>query len=458
MEYALSEHMNFKKLLRSALPCVLMMISISVYSVVDGFFLANFAGTTPFAAVNLMWPFAMILGSLGFMMGTGGSALVAKKFGEGKVEEGNQFFSNCVSFAFFLGLASTLLSVFFLEEIALRLGADEEMLPYCVVYGRILIGGLAVFNLQNLFQSFFTAAEKPITGFLVTLIAGLVNIVLDALLIVAFRLGVVGAGIGTILGQAVGAIIPIVYFSRKNPSLLRLRLARFHWKAIGKMALNGSSEFAGGISASVVSMLINGALMQYFGQNGVAAYGAICYVWMIFAASFIGYNVAVAPRISYALGANNREELRSLYVKSLIILVCFGLFQFLFSELMSTPIAYAFGGGREELITITKHASAIYSFVYLFLGINMFGSAFFTALNDGVTSILLSVARLGVLEVLAVLLLPKAIGGEGIWWSVVLAEGLGTIMNLVVMGAFRYKYHYGKAKEKERISDENIVH
>ena len=449
--------MTFGKLLRSALPCVLMMISVSVYSVVDGFFLANFAGTTPFAAVNLVWPFAMILGSLGFMMGTGGSALVAKKFGEGKVDEGNQFFSNCVIFTFSLGIASTLLSVFFMKEIALMLGADEEMVPYCVVYGRILIGGLALFNLQNLFQSFFTAAEKPNTGFLVTLIAGLTNIVLDAIFIVGFRLGVVGAGIGTILGQAVGAIIPLIYFSRKNPSLLRLRFARFHWKAIRKMAMNGSSEFAGGISASVVSMLINGALMVYFGQNGVAAYGAICYVWMIFAASFIGFNVAVAPRISYALGADNREELRSLYRKSLIILFAFGIFQFLFAQLMSTPIAYAFGGGREDLIAITRRASAIYSFVYLFLGINMFGSAFFTALNDGLTSILLSVARLGVLEVLAVLLLPLAMGGEGIWWSVVLAEGLGTIMNLAVMFAFRRKYHYGGPQQKERISDENIV-
>ncbi len=446
MEYKLSEHMTLQKLLRAALPCILMMISVSVYSVVDGFFVANFAGSTPFAAVNLIFPFIMVLSSLGFMMGTGGSALVAKRFGEGKVEEGNQFFSNCVFFTLLISVAATLLSVFFLKEISLFLGADEQMLPYCVLYGSILIGGIAAFNIQNLFQSFFTAAEKPLLGFLVTLIAGLVNMALDAILIVGFRLGVLGAGIGTVTGQAVGAIIPLVYFSRKNPSLLRLRFARFHWKAIGRMASNGSSEFATNISASIVSMLLNGQLMRYYGEYGVGAYGAINYVWMIFAACFIGFNVSVAPRISYALGADNRQELRSLYLKSLVILLLFGVFQFLFAEFMSGPIAYAFGSSDPELHAMTKHAAAIYSFVYLFLGFNMFGSAFFTALNDGLTSILLSCIRLGVLEVVAVLLLPLALGGEGIWWSVPLAECAGTVLNLAVIFLFRHKYHYGKGK------------
>lgn len=447
MEYTLSEHMTYKKLLRCALPCILMMVSISVYSVVDGFFVANFAGKAKFAAVNLIWPYIMILGSLGFMMGTGGSALVAKKFGEGKVEEGNRCFSNCVFFSILLGIASTLASVFVMPQISRFLGADEEMLPHCVIYGIIMASGIAAFNLQNLFQAFFTAAEKARLGFIVTLTAGVVNIILDAILIVGCDLHVIGAGIGTVAGQLVGAVIPIIYFARKNPSLLRLRFAPFHFRDIGKMAANGSSEFATNISAAVVSMLINSALMTYYGQDGVGAYGAISYVWMIFAACFIGYNVAVAPRISYALGALNHKELHNLYVKSMVVLLGFGLFQLAFAEAMTVPISFAFGGGDPGFMELTRHASAIYSVTYLFLGFNMFGSAFFTALNNGLVSIFLSLTRLAFFEVLCVILLPKAMGGEGVWWSVPLAEGLGTILNLSVMFFFRHRYHYGIEKE-----------
>ena len=447
MEFSLAEHMTFKKLIRCALPCIAMMVSISVYSVVDGFFVSNFAGKTAFAAVNLIWPVAMVLATLGFVMGSGGAALVAKKFGEGKDEEGNRCFSNSVMFSTLLGIVTSVIVFFFLPEISRLLGADEEMVPHCVSYGQILILGVTSFNLQNLFQSFFTAAEKPRLGFIITLLAGVANIVLDAILVPL--LGVVGAAIGTVAGQLVGAFIPIVYFARENPSRLRLRFYAFRWKDIAKMAGNGSSEFATNVSASVVSMLLNAALMRYYGQNGVGAYGTICYVWMIFGACFIGYNIAVGPRISYALGAGNKEELRSLYLNSLMVITGFGLLQFALGEALAVPISYAFCGYDEGLRQLTAHASFIYSTTYLVIGFSMFGSCFFTSLNNGLVSFLLSVVRLGGIQVACVLLLPLAFGGEAIWWSVPLGDFLGMIMNLVVMGCFAKHYGYNKQKTSE---------
>ncbi len=442
MEYSLSTHMTYKRLLRAALPCILMMIAVSIYSVVDGFFVSNFAGNTQFAGLNLIFPLIMVIGSLGFMMGTGGAAFVAKKFGEGKVEEGNKAFSNCVFFTIFLGLTVSIVTLFFLPQIALLMGADEAMLPYCVSYGRICLIGITFFNLQNLFQSFFTAAEKSRLGFIVTIIAGVTNIVFDAIFIAGLKMGVVGAALGTVLGQAVGAIIPIIYFARENPSLLRLRLHRFQAGPIVKMASNGASEFITNISASAVSILLNAALMEYYGENGVSAYGIICYVWLIFTACFIGINIAVAPRVSYNLGAGNKEELKSLFRKSMVILLSFSLIQTALAEALAVPLSYAFAAYDPALLELTIFAFRIYSLIYLVLSFNMFASSFFTALNNGTVSFILSIARLGVIEVACVLIMPLIMGGVGIWWSVPIAEGLGAIMNISVMLAFGKRYGY----------------
>jgi len=444
MQVRLSEHMTFPRLLKTSIPSILMMVSISVYSVVDGFFVSNYAGKTPFAAVNLIYPFIMVLGSLGFMMGTGGAALVAKELGEGKPEQARRHFFDAMVAVIILGIVSSILGYIFLPTIARALGSDEQMLPYCVEYGRILVLGITAFNLQNLFQSFFMAAERPTLGFIVTLTAGVTNIVLDALLIAVCKLGVLGAAIGTVAGQVVGAVIPLVYFASPNSSLLRLKAGVIDVKAVIKMAGNGSSELFNNISASAVSMVMNVLLMKYFGEDGVSSYGIICYVWLIYAAIFIGFNTAVSARVSYVYGAGDKKELRNLYTKSLIALAIFGVGEALLSLALTYPLAYAYAGYDAGLMDLTVKCSLIYSMVYVFLGINMFGSAYFTALNNGLVSVVLSVVRLALLEILLVWLMSLAMGGYGIFYGVVFAECLGVVMNVAVMQAFRKRYGYGK--------------
>ncbi len=451
MRYALSDHMTMRRLIRVSVPAILMMVAISIYSVVDGFFISNFAGpgTTPFASVNLIYPPIMILGGLGFMMGTGGSALSAKRLGEGDEEGARRAFSNSVLVSVVLGVVSSALFIAFTPQIATLLGADEAMLPYCVTYGRVMAIGITFFNLQNLFQAFFSAAAKTHLGFYVTLLAGVTNIVMDAILIVGCQLNVLGAAIGTILGQAVGAVVPLIYFIAKKNEPLRLRMQRLEWDAVGKSMANGMSEFVNNISASVVSMALNVQLMQIYGEDGVGAYGIICYVWLVFAATFIGINIAVSPRISYALGAKNKAELRGLVGKSLLLLIIAGGLMCAFAEAMAIPLAMAFGGKNESLYELTVTASRIYSLIYLFLGINMFGSALFTALNNGVVSMLLSVIRLLGLELGFVLLLPLSGLPNAIWFAVPFANAVGMGVVIATIAGYRYRYGYGKERGPE---------
>ena len=449
MESNLGKRLSLGKLFVNAIPAIMMMIAISVYSVVDGFFVSNFAGKTQFAAVNLIYPFIMVIGSVGFMMGAGGAALVAKRFGEGRMEEANKCFFNCVAFTIVIGVLSSIGAYFALPYVARWLGSSEEMLPHCVTYGRILVIGITFFNLQNLFQSFFQAAEKSTMGFLVTIAAGVTNIALDAILIAGpARLGVVGAGIGTIAGQAVGAVVPLIYFIAKNKSPLRLRFHPIDMPSTGKMVANGSSEFITNISASAVSIVINIELMRFYGESGVGAYGIIAYVWLIFAACFIGFNVATGPRISYAYGAKDCEGLRVLYRHCMLLLLIMGVAQCGLSLALSKPIALAFAGYDQDLCDLTFKASLIYSLVYLFLGYNMFGSAFFTALNNGIVSLALSALRLGVIEILAVVFFANVVGGEGVWWSIPFAEGLGIVLNIGVMAALGKRYGYRGERPK----------
>ena len=439
----LSDHFTYGRLVRFTLPSIAMMIFTSIYGVVDGFFVSNFVGKTPFAAVNFIYPVLMILGCLGFMFGTGGSALVAMTMGMGDRKKAREIFSLLIYVAIGSGLVIAALGIAFLPAIAAALGAEGEMLAGCITYGRIILLAVPAYMLQYAFQSFFVTAEKPQLGLAVTIAAGVTNMVLDALLVAVFQFGLVGAAAATALSQVVGGVIPLIYFSRPNTSTLRLGKTKWDGRALGKTCVNGSSELMTNIAMSLVSMLYNIQLMKYAGENGVAAYGVLMYVCMIFLAVFIGYTVGVAPVIGFHYGAANHDELKGLRKKSFRIIGLCAVVMFLLAEfLLAEPLAALFVGYDPELMALTLHAFKIFSFVFLFAGFAIFGSGFFTALNNGLISALIAFLRSLVFEAGFVLLLPLVFGMDGIWISTAAAELVAATLALSLMAVFRKKYHY----------------
>ena len=439
----LSDHFTYGRLLRFTLPSIAMMIFTSIYYVVDGFFVSNFVGKTPFAAVNFIMPVLMILGCLGFMFGTGGSALVAMTMGMGDYQEAREIFSLLIYVSIGLGVVIAALGILFLPNIAAALGAEGELLEGCVLYGRIILVAVPAYMLQYAFQSFFVTAEKPQLGLAVTIAAGLTNMVLDALFIMVFQWGLVGAAVASAMSQVVGGVVPLLYFARPNSSTLRLGRTKWDGKALLKTCTNGSSELMTNIAMSVVSMLYNIQLMKYAGENGVAAYGVLMYVCMVFLGAYIGYTVGVAPVIGFHYGAANYDELKGLRKKSFRIIGLCALVMFLLAEfVLARPLAALFVGYDPELMTLTLHAFQIFSFVFLFAGFAIFGSGFFTALNNGLISALIAFLRSLVFEAGFVLSLPLIFGMDGIWISTAAAELVAATLALTLMAVFRTKYHY----------------
>lgn len=439
---ALNEHFTFGKLLRFTLPTIIMMVFTSIYSVVDGFFVSNFAGKTPFAAVNLIMPVIMAVAALGFMIGAGGTALVSKVMGEGDREKANRYFSMLVIVMIGVGAVFTLVFEFIMEPIAVLLRAEGELLENAVLYGRILMAGIIPFMLQNVFQSFFVTAEKPTLGLVVIICAGVTNAGLDALFIAGLGLGIVGAAVATVIGQIIGGVLPIFYFASKNSSLLRLRFVRPEIKPVLRACANGSSEMLTNLSASVINMLYNFRLMQFAGEDGVAAYGFIMYVSFVFAAIFFGYSVGVAPVIGYNYGAGNTDELKNLFIKSHMVIVATGAIMFAAAEALSMPLSLLFVGYDQGLYELTLHGFRLFSFAFLIYGFNTFGSAFFTALNNGLISAIISFARTLVFQIAAVMLMPMWMGIDGIWLSVVAAELLSVAVTAAFIIANRKRYGY----------------
>ena len=442
MKIQLSDHFTYGRLLRFAAPSVAMMIFTSIYSVVDGFFVSNFAGKTPFAAVNMIWPVPMMLGAVGFMLGTGGTALVSMTLGEGKKEHANKIFSFLVYVGIITGIILATIGILIIEPVAVLLGAEGEMISMCVTYGRILLFALPAFMLQNMFQSFMIAAEKPSFGLSITVIAGITNMILDALFMAVFRWGIVGAALATMTSQFVGGLIPLVYFMCENRSPLRLVRTKFDGKALFKACTNGSSELVTNISMSFVAMLYNLQLMKIAGENGVAAYGVIMYVSFIFIAIFLGYAIGMAPIISYHYGAGNFSELKNVFQKSILLMAGAGIVLTVCAYLLAVPLAKLYVGYDRQLYEMTVHALKIYAMSFLFCGFSIFGSAFFTALNNGIISAFISFLRTIVFQVAAVLIMPEIWGLEGIWYSVMTAEVLATAVSLFFIVKNKKKYHY----------------
>ncbi len=438
----LSDHFTYKKLLEFTFPSIIMLVFTSIYSVVDGFFVSNYVGKTPFAAVNFIMPFLMILGSFGFMFGTGGGALIAKTIGEDKTEKANAIFSLLVYSSIILGIFLAVLGIIFIRPIAQFLGAEGQLLEDSIKYGRIILLAIPAYILQYEFQCLFAAAEKPQLGLYVTVAAGLTNMILDALFVAVFPFGLKGAAAATTLSQCVGGIIPLIYFFRPNTSFLQITKTSFDGKSLIRTVINGSSELMSNISMSIVSMLYNAQLLKYAGQNGIAAYGVLMYVSIIFQAVFIGYSVGAAPVISYHYGAKNHKELKGLLKKSSILIGIFAVIMFIAAENLAKPLALIFVGYDEGLLVLTIRAFLIYSFSFIFSGFAIFGSSFFTALNDGFTSAMISFFKTLIFQIAAVLIFPLIWKIDGIWFSVVAAEIMAVAMTIYFLVTQKEKYHY----------------
>lgn len=419
-----------------------MMIFTSIYGVVDGLFVSNFAGKTAFASINLVMPFIMILGGIGFMIGTGGTALVSKVLGEGKKEKANKIFTMMIIFTLLLGTLLSVIGVVSMPWVADFLGATEEMMADCILYGRIVTGFTVAFMLQNVFQSFLIAAEKPKLGLLATVLAGVTNMALDAIFIIVFKWGVAGAAIATGLSQCVGGIFPLIYFSRDNSSLLRLTNTKLEIKPILNACGNGSSELMSNISSSVVSMIYNFQLMKYVGEDGVSAYGVLMYVQFIFVAIYIGYAIGCAPITGYHFGAQNHGELKNMLRKSAFLSAISGVVLTILAIVLSSPLAKLFVGYDEELYELTRHAFSLFAYSFLLAGFNIFTSSFFTALNNGAVSAAISFMRTLIFQTSSVLILPIFLGVDGIWWAITVAEVFAFILSLIFLFAKREKYHY----------------
>ena len=442
MKIQLSDHFGYGRLLRFVLPSVMMMIFTSMYSIVDGVFVSNFVGKTSFAAVNLIMPIGMAVGTVGFMIGTGGSAIVSKTFGEGKPERANRYFTMLVISAVVLSTVLSVVGIIFAPSIASALGAEGQLLHDCVVYGRLLFSAQPAFVVQNVFQSFFVTAEKPGLSLKVSVMSGLTNIILDALFIIVFKWGIAGAALATGAGQLIGALVPVFYFARKNSSILRFTKTRFESKVLLKACTNGSSEMVANLSASLVNIMYNFQLMRFAGENGVAAYGVIMYANFIFMAVFFGYALGSAPVVSYHFGAANHDELKNLFKKSIVLMLISGMALTLLAEFLSSPLIKIFAGYDAELFSITRHGFRIYAAAFILMGFNVWGSAFFTALNNGVISAIISFLRTLVFQIAAVWLLPVLLGMDGIWLSIVAAEILSLTLTLAFIVKNRKRYHY----------------
>lgn len=442
MNIQLSEHFTVSKLLKFVAPSIIMMIFTSIYGVVDGFFVSNFVGKTQFAAVNLIMPFIMAVVTIGFMLGTGGSALVAKTLGEGDESKAKKYFSMIVYTALIGGAILSVISFFLVRPIAVLFGAEGELLEYSVLYAHILVFSLPMFMLQNVFQVFFVTAEKPHLGLYVIISAGVTNMILDFLFIAVFHFGLAGAAVATAIGETVGGLVPMIYFARPNSSRLKLVRTKPEWKALGQTCFNGLSELMTNLSASVVNMLYNFQLMKFAGQDGIAAYGVIMYVNFIFIAIFIGFSIGSSPIIGYHYGAENNDELKSLLKKSLMIIATISLALTVFAELLSSPLAKIFVSYDENLFAMTRDGYRLYTLSYLICGFNIWGSAFFTALNNGFMSATISFLRILVFQIICLLLLPAIFDVNGIWISIVVAEFLAVSVTATLIIKNREKYQY----------------
>lgn len=438
----LSDHFTYKKLIRYSIPMIGVLIITSIYGVIDGLFISNVEGDIAFSAVNLILPGVMMFSSIGFMIGSGGAAIVSKTLGEGKRDMASKYFSMLIYLLIISGIICAIIGAIFTKQIANLLGASGKMIDYCIEYGRILFLFLPFMMLQYAFQSYFAVAEKPTFGLIITICAGLANFIGDFLLIKVFSFGVSGAAVASGASMVVGSIPAILYFALNKNLKFKLVPTKFNFKIIRQALSNGSSEMVSYLSMSFVNMLYNAQLMKYYGENGVSAYGVIMYVGFVFSGFYMGVSQAMAPVVGYNYGAQNKEELKNVFKKSIVTLSIIAIFLTLFAELLSYPIGFVFFRKNKELLSLTKMAIRLYAIGYIISWVNIFGSAFFTGLNNGFASAVISFGRMLVFQLSAIFIMPLIFGEKGLWLAMVVSECLSLFVTSFFVLTKRKKYGY----------------
>lgn len=442
MKIELNEHFTYKKLIRFTLPSILMMIFTSIYGVVDGFFVSNYVGAEAFASVNLIMPVIIILSAVGFMIGTGGNALVAMTLGQHDEKRANEIFSMLIYILIFLGICLSIAMAVFMPRMARILGATDIMIDDCVIYGRISMVSLTFFMLQTSFQSFMVTAARPHFGLYITIAAGVTNMVLDLVFVGILGFGVAGAAWATVASEIVGGSVPLIYFIVPNKSKLNLVKAGFKFRPLVKVLSNGASEFMTIISSSFVNMLYNLQLMKIAGEKGVASFGVIMYINFIFTGVLFGYAFGSSSIVSYHYGSENYKELRSLFSKSIKIIGIASLISFASAQIFAIPLIKIFFSYSDELIHMTTHGFRIYSIAYLMIGFNGYASSLFTALNNGRVSATIAFGRTLVFQVASILILPRIFGLDGIFSSIIVAEFLAIMVSMFFINKYKSEYHY----------------
>lgn len=442
MKIKLSDHFTYSRLLRYALPSVIMMIFTSIYSVVDGLFVSNLVGSNALSSINIVMPMVIVVGAFGFMLGTGGGAVVAVKIGQGKPKTANEYFSMIITVIAAIGIVLSALCIVFIKPICRLLGASDILIDGCVTYGTILLIGSAAFMLQTTFQTFFVVAEKPNLGLLLTVLPGAANMALDYVFVYVLRGGIAGAAWATVIGYFIGAFVPLIYFLLPNKSLLRLTKFKFNMRVLLNSGINGSSEMMSQISMSIITFLYNWQMLHLLGEDGVAAITVIMYVNFIFVAAFIGYSMGTAPIVGYNYGAGNHKELKGVFRKSMIIISVCSVAMTVSAVAASDFLTQIFLSSNPELMQLTSHGFKLYSLSFLIAGFNIYGSSFFTALCNGKLSALISFLRSLVLQGIMIIVLPKIFKLNGVWLAVVAAELLTIIVTIICFVTNRKRYHY----------------
>lgn len=441
MQNDISKEFTLPSLIKFTLPTIVMLVFVASYTIVDGIFVSRFVGTTALSAMNIVFPLINILIGLGIMMGTGGSAIIGRKLGEGKEEEARSAFTLVTVFSIIVGLVISALCFLFIQPLSILLGADENLLPYCIAYGRIMMAFYTVSVVQTLFQTLFITAGKPQLGLWLNVAAGLANILFDYVFIVLLDMGIAGAAWGTVSGFLIGGIPALVYFAKPRTVLYFVK-PRWNGRIILQTMTNGSSEMVTNAAMAITTLLFNLAMMELLGEDGVAAITIVLYAQFLFSSAYLGFASGAAPVFSYNYGNRNIPQLKWLFKTCLCIILISSVVCFAFSYLMAVPTIAIFTPKESNTYAITLYGYKIFVWNFLFAGINIFASSFFTALSNGKVSAMISFLRTFVFVAGSILLLPKFLGIDGIWLAVPVAEAVTVLVALFLLAINRKHYHY----------------